>query len=221
MKSHLLGLAFSKFQERRSGGSSIASFLIKKQDIEVQSVTNLSSEGLIVTAPFNGRLFFQERDYETMSDTMSVASDISEPSEIEPSPKKSRIGLNFIQAKRRCLQAVDAAMEASPSKLRVADLRLNSIEMDRDVAMSPASTPTTPSSPRLIVPMPCVDPEVFRELPQHVQNELIASWTHHPGSSSSAVSTAVSGGGVGAPTGQAKQKPPPTNTLHRYFIKNK
>lgn len=50
----LLGLAFSKLQDRRVAGgiasAALANFLIKKSDIEVQSVTSLTSDGLMNAA---------------------------------------------------------------------------------------------------------------------------------------------------------------------------
>lgn len=283
----LLGLAFSKFQERsRMGGTgSIANYLLKggKKDLEVQSVTSLTSEGTSAeelpspVAQFTtiGRFYReQQRDLETMSDTMSVASDVSEQSEVamasgghessvvEPSPKKSRLALNFM-AKRRCFgvqQGASGGQEpmdcASPSKLRVSELRLNSVDRDsgnnsnnnnnnnvvgldgvnRD---SVGATGVKGDIGTLgVVPRSEVDPEVFRELPADVQNELIRSWA----------AVAVVGGGtevgVGMGTRQkmmmlgahqevkgilvAKNGSKQTTaqgtgpgTLHRYFIANK
>lgn len=247
----LLGLAFSKFQERKCGAASITSFLMKKKDIEVQSVTSLSSDGVSAAelpspvAQFSGvgRFYREQRDLETMSDTMSVASDVSEPSEIvEPSPKKSRLGLSLM-AKRRCFQQPQDC--ASPSKLRVAELRLNSVDRERE-AMAVESA----GSGSLVVPK-SVDPEVFKELPSDLQNELIRSWAE-----AAAVAASGSGGGgllrgrfggVGGGVGggdnlnisaggnggaQGKKSivaaavakggsNKSTTTLHRYFIANK
>lgn len=259
----LLGLAFSKFQERpramggggsiSSNGGSIASYLLKcggKKDLEVQSVTSLTSEGVSAddlpspVALFHGVGRFyreQQRDLETMSDTMSVASDVSEEqqSEVggpqqqlpqwEPSPtKKSRLALNFM-AKRRCFgvqgqhgltttTSTSAAQEpmdcASPSKLRVAELRLNSVDRERDGGSGSGSsgnsnalhlgvvglegatghTGSTPRAETAGVMPKSVDPAVFRELPSDVQNELIRSWA-----AVTVVDRAVSdvGGGMG------------------------
>lgn len=187
----LLGLAFSKFQERKCGAASITSFLMKKKDIEVQSVTSLTSEGVSAAelpspvAQFSGvgRFYREQRDLETMSDTMSVASDVSEPSEIvEPSPKKSRLGLSLM-AKRRCFQQPQDC--ASPSKLRVAELRLNSVDREREAMAVEGSS--TSGGGGLVVPN-SVDPEVFKELPSDLQNELIRSWAE-------AAAVAASGGG--------------------------
>jgi DNA polymerase iota len=133
----LLGLAFTKFQERQSGPKSIANFLIKKSDVEVQSITNLCNvaaptEPNLETARFKNSSSPLSMDYDTRSET-SLASLSGSESEIEPSPKKTRFGL--LIAKRRCLSNASlGSMEdiSSPSKLKVADLRLNSKEFDRE-----------------------------------------------------------------------------------------
>lgn len=155
----LIGLAFSKFQERSRGNRSIANFLIKT-DLEVQSITSIKSEGCAaITASHN--IFEKMRnhlpgspiqmDLDAMSEAShaSYSSDVSE-SEIEPSPKKTRI--SFLLSKRRCLPSDDIQDTASPSKLRVGDLRLNSREHDMETS-STASTPTSPlaeQSPMII-----------------------------------------------------------------------
>lgn len=258
----LIGLAFSKFQERKMGSASIANYLMKKKDIEVQSVTSLTSDGLSPAqlpspvAQFHGiGRFYRDRDMETMSDTMSIASDVSEPSEIvEPSPKKSRFGLNLM-AKRRCLQASEPMDCASPSKLRVAELRLNSVDRERGEGMGGVAAPNLPpvvqmetqstlsasasssssgmgmavanhpiGDGKLVMPK-CVDPEVFKELPSDVQNELIASWAAATTISTATVATAAGNGaasGIGGSTRSASiLAANKANTLHRYFITNK
>lgn len=268
----LLGLAFSKFQERKFGSSSIANFFIKKSDLEVQSVTSLKSDGTESNSESNApdeilpssSAFMQRAtnsspasssmsmDFESFSDV----SDFSEP-EVEPSPKKSRLGL--LIAKRRCLSSSDTSDIASPSKLRVAELRLNSRDSEKDFGNLPTTTavPAATSSKsqsnktttsQIDSPMkvtdsnativsngrpnsnednrmettitgnlaniPCpsgVDPQVFKELPQEVRNELITSWrnslatksNHHGATATPAATTAG------------------RNTLHRYFIRNK
>lgn len=146
----LIGLAFSKFQERSRGSRSIANFLIKT-DLEVQSITSIKSDGCATITPSHN-IFEKMRnhlpgspiqmDLDAMSEAShaSYSSDVSE-SEIEPSPKKTRI--SFLLSKRRCLPSDDVLDTASPSKLRVGDLRLNSREIEMD--HSPlASTPTSP-----------------------------------------------------------------------------
>lgn len=141
----LLGLAFTKFQDRQSGKHSIASFLMN--NISVQSITNLQNS----------------RDTSNTSVPMDCSTPSSDfntdgsESEVEPSPKKGKFG--SLIAKRRCLNnAIDCP---SPSKLRVAELRLNSREMER----SPLEN--CPDN---------VDPEVFNELPADVQQELLQQW---------------------------------------------
>lgn len=177
----LIGLAFSKFQERKVGSSSIANFLIKKADLEVQSITSLTNTSLTATSPtspteasldeaafrsspttFKPSDQFYRRRATTASPvpmlldngsesaaTNSDFSDFSE-TEVEPSPKKSRIERMVVSKRSRL--AVDVADTpadvASPSKLRVCDLRLNSRDSEKDFPMSPiaACTPSTSAS---------------------------------------------------------------------------
>uniref|UniRef100_A0A1A9W5P7 UmuC domain-containing protein n=1 Tax=Glossina brevipalpis TaxID=37001 RepID=A0A1A9W5P7_9MUSC len=171
----LIGLAFSKFQQRKLGSSSIANFLIKKTDLEVQSITSLintdfecnqGNNPLIHSSSNSSEAFrsspttFQPSDQFYRRRTMAASpipmlvdngsesaatnsdfSDFSE-TEVEPSPKKTRLGRLLIN-KRRCLgnsalsNDTTAADIASPSKLRVCDLRLNSRDSDRDIPISP------------------------------------------------------------------------------------
>ncbi|XP_055697145.1 DNA polymerase iota isoform X2 [Phlebotomus papatasi] len=207
----LLGLAFSKFQERKFGSCSIANFLIKKSDLEVQSVTSLTSDGVTISPPsrdtfpryVNASPVAMEND--AFSDT-SVASDVSSEPELEPSPKKTRIGL--LIPKRPCHPRHESMDTSSPSKLRVADLRLNSLDSPPS-SLADTNLPASPSTPDVEQqPLPnCVDPQVFKALPPDVQGELIATWTNPaaaPATSSSTKSTCSTG-----------------NTLHRYFITNK
>lgn len=140
----LLGLAFTKFQERQTGKHSIASFLMN--NISVQAVTSLqNSKDLSTTTPMD-----------CSAPSSGCNTDGSE-SEVEPSPKKGKYCT--LIAKRRCLSSeIDCP---SPSKLRVAELRLNSREMDR---------PPLENCPDNI------DPDVFNELPHDVQQELLQQW---------------------------------------------
>lgn len=308
----LLGLAFSKFQEHRRMTRSIANFLIRTADVEVQSITSLSSDGLqYIQSIKNYQLRGSptQMDFDTISEAShaSYSSDISE-SEIEPSPKKNKFSISL--AKRRCLASscfTSAAETASPSKLRVAELRLNSKESDTDVVMAyetsrsngtaaaaavspmspirnvvgtddghhyqlehdeiseaspsatlmqdqpvttnPASPPPLPSTttttaittaqlPSSNFP-PTVDPDVFKELPFDVQEELLKQWaTSHQTatttitatneshanvvmkstrSSAAAAATAATAATVAAGANNKKSK---ANTLHRYFITN-
>lgn len=247
----LLGLAFSKFQEKEKSTRSIANFLIRT-DLEVQSITSISSDG-VPAENYQARCSpAAQIDFDTLSEAShaSYSSDISE-SEVEPSPKKNKFSLSL--AKRRCFLS-DVMDTASPSKLRVADLRLNSKELDNDVQMhsisSPISTPNnsipntpTASSPSSIsmndieIPSvaqqppitqpqqpqqqcslnsdipPIVDPNVFRELPYDVQQELINQWrSSSPREPEPTVTATVK---TQKPNKKAK-----TNTLHRFFITN-
>lgn len=128
----LIGLAFSKFNESNAviGSRSIANYLIKKSDIEVQSITNLSNDSIISSPSVNSNNNSMQMDLDSISDTSfaSYSSDVSE-SEIEPSPKKSRVNLLLANTN---IPIIDSFDVSSPSKLRVADLRLNSKDLDND-----------------------------------------------------------------------------------------
>lgn len=239
----LLGLAFTKFQERSRVTRSIANFLIRTSDLEVQSITSLSSDGLQSIKNYQLRGSPTQMDFDTISEAShaSYSSDISE-SEIEPSPKKNKFSLSL--AKRRCLATVSSAETASPSKLRVAELRLNSKESDSDVTMQPVpadfkptvenfvpcpppkrssseplmSAQSSASYPQASAAVstsnfpPIVDPDVFKELPFEVQEELLNQWrTSHETTESHANVVLKTRSG----TKNAK-----SNTLHRYFITN-
>lgn len=188
----LIGLAFSKFQQRKVGSSSIANFLIKKTDLEVQSITSLTNTDVVEantessSISTNSTLSMPNNDDEAFrsspttfqpsdqfyrrrttaaspipmlidngSESGATNSDFSDFSEteVEPSPKKSRISRLIIN-KRRCFGSSaiynsigDTAAEvASPSKLRVCDLRLNSRDSDRDFPMSPSSATISSST---------------------------------------------------------------------------
>lgn len=142
----LLGLAFAKFQENRKCSRSIANFLIKKSDVEVQSITNLSSEGYSPNTSDVAPRYYtsspMHMDFESVSDTShaSCSSDVSE-SEFEPSPKKTRIG--YLMAKRRCFMpgGESSSDKSSPSKLRVSDLRLNSRDQELFASKSAPISP--------------------------------------------------------------------------------
>ncbi|KAH8383852.1 hypothetical protein KR009_010897 [Drosophila setifemur] len=171
----LLGLAFSKFQERKVGSSSIANFLIKKADLEVQSITTLTNTSLAsptAESPTSDETAFRsspttfkpsDQFYRRRATTASPVpmmmdngsesaatnsdfSDFSE-TEVEPSPKKSRIGRVLVSKRSRLAADVseNAADVASPSKLRVCDLRLNSRDSEKDFPMS-STTPTASTS---------------------------------------------------------------------------
>ncbi|XP_061389235.1 DNA polymerase iota [Musca vetustissima] len=193
----LIGLAFSKFQQRKVGSSSIANFLIKKTDLEVQSITSLTNDvdttgvnadgacGSIPNQSNNDNeafrsspTTFQPSDQfyrrrttaaspipmlvDNGSESGATNSDFSDFSEteVEPSPKKSRIS-RLLLNKRRCFGSTtvynstceSAADVASPSKLRVCDLRLNSRDSDRDFSMTcPSLSPSLSSASNNNIP---------------------------------------------------------------------
>ncbi|XP_053670693.1 DNA polymerase iota [Anopheles nili] len=135
----LLGLSFFKFQERRIGSKSIANFLIKKSDIEVQSITNLSNESITLSdisfCSNKSTLSAMECEPCCSSDAGSLASLSGSESDVEPSPKKSRrlvfLSRRHESAPERRVENMEPE-ETTLSKLRVADLRLNSKEYDHE-----------------------------------------------------------------------------------------
>uniref|UniRef100_A0A182XVI2 Uncharacterized protein n=1 Tax=Anopheles stephensi TaxID=30069 RepID=A0A182XVI2_ANOST len=152
----LLGLSFFKFQERRIGSKSIANFLIKKSDIEVQSITNLSNESITLSelSFCSNKSSLSAMDCEPCcsSDAGSIASLSGSESDAEPSPKKSRRILfpthrHAAGAQEQGRYGNSEPDETTLSKLRVADLRLNSKEYDQDhpPAMDISTTPSGPS----------------------------------------------------------------------------
>jgi DNA polymerase iota len=227
----LLGLCFSKFQDQKRGPGSIANFLMKKQDVEVQSITNLSNES--INGSFgdsfrtkNASPSSSIMDCETMSNT-SLDFSGSEESEFEPSPKKrKKLNLLLVAKGRRRYSSNDDI--ASPSKLNVSALQLNSGSLEatdsHGMLIKSTSTPNRVISPLCISnePVACsskspelppnVDPTVWRELPLDVQRELMTSWQLSP---SASLSTAKA-----APITQAHSSAKATGTLHKYFIKN-
>ncbi|XP_055322918.1 DNA polymerase iota [Sitodiplosis mosellana] len=263
----LLGLSFSKFQERTHVSRSIANFLIRTADLEVQSITSLSSDGLQSIKNYQLRSSPTQMDFDTISEAShaSYSSDISE-SEIEPSPKKNKFSLSL--AKRRCFATNSTAETASPSKLRVADLRLNSSDSDVNMhsphdfkatfaehvvpcivppsnrntthemvnaqstpskmtigaaaattttATATATATATTNSNSTNFP-PIVDPEVFKELPFEVQEELLNQWrTSHETTTTTTTTESHANVVLKTRPGSKKSK---SNTLHRYFITN-
>lgn len=226
----LLGLCFSKFQDQKRGPGSIASFLMKKQDVEVQSITNLSNES--VNGSFGDSFRSKTAspsssimDYETMSNT-SLDFSGSEESEFEPSPKKrKKLNLLLVARSRRCSSNDDLA---SPSKLNVSALHLNSASMDTSdglgLIMKSSSTPNRVISPLCIsneTPIACsskspelppnIDPTVWRELPLDVQRELITSWQPTQSNLNTTKSNSMA---------TTHSKTNATGALHKYFIRN-
>lgn len=209
----LVGLAFTKFQERMTGRGSIVNYLMN--DISVQSVLNIQNECDTSASSM---------DYSAASPSSSTTTDLSD-GEVEPSPKKPK-KVNWI-AKRRCLSKEEVA---SPSKLKVGELRLNSKELEkvselrlssRDRSLTPRASPAKDNPPDTTDSMKdsaeggncddCpsyVDKEVFNALPDQMQQELKAMWKN-PSSSELPRSS---------PRNLNKAKP---NTLLKYFVPHK
>ncbi|PZC71829.1 hypothetical protein B5X24_HaOG212404 [Helicoverpa armigera] len=208
----LVGLAFTKFQERMTGRGSIVNYLMN--DISVQSVLNLQNECDTSASSM---------DYSAVSPSSSTTTDLSD-AEVEPSPKKPK-KVNWI-AKRRCLSKEEVA---SPSKLKVGELRLNSKELEkvselrlnsRDRSLTPRASPAkdnlsdTSDSMRDCEERSCddcpsyVDKEVFSALPDNMQKELKAMWKNP---STSEVQRS-------SPRTTNKAKP---NTIMKYFVPHK
>lgn len=208
----LVGLAFTKFQERMTGRSSIVNYLMN--DISVQSVLNLQNECDTSATSM---------DYSAVSPSSSTTTDLSD-AEVEPSPKKPK-KVTWI-AKRRCLSKEEVA---SPSKLKVGELRLNSKELEkvselrlnsRDRSLTPRASPAKDnmsdtsdtmkdSEERNCDDCPSyVDKEVFSALPDEMQKELKAMWKN-PSSSEVPRSS---------PRTTNKAKP---NTIMKYFVPHK
>ncbi|KAL0819882.1 hypothetical protein ABMA28_007898 [Loxostege sticticalis] len=209
----LVGLAFTKFQERMTGRSSIVNYLMN--DISVQSVLNLQNDCDTSATSM---------DYSAASPSSSTTTDLSD-AEVEPSPKKPK-KVNWI-AKRRCLSKEEVA---SPSKLKVGELRLNSKELEkvselrlnsRDRSLTPRASPAKDNLSDASDSMKdvaeggncddCpsyVDKEVFNALPDEMQQELKAMWKNP---SSSEVQRS-------SPRTTNKAKP---NTILKYFVPHK
>ncbi|XP_059058236.1 DNA polymerase iota [Achroia grisella] len=209
----LVGLAFTKFQERMTGRSSIVNYLMN--DISVQSVLNLQNDCDTSASSM---------DYSAASPSSSTTTDLSD-AEVEPSPKKPK-KVTWI-AKRRCLSKEEVA---SPSKLKVGELRLNSKELEkvselrlnsRDRSLTPRASPAKDNLSDASDTMKdiaeggncddCpsyVDKEVFNALPDEMQQELKVMWKNPTGSGMTRSS----------PRTTNKAKP---NTLLKYFVPHK
>lgn len=170
----LLGLSCTKFQEQQR--NNLTKFL--KKNLEVQSVTNLENERT-------------QSDASMECDYASSASDLD--SESEPSPKKLKFVSLF--SRRRCFTN-DCSM--SPSKLSVADLRLNSTENQENLSSSDGNV-------NVFCP-PNADESVFKELPRDLQKELWEDYKRDRDRNEMAFQNQI--------------KKPKTNTLLNYFVKS-
>lgn len=126
----LLGLSFTKFQEASNIKNSIAYFL--KKDIEVQSVISIQNRNEI-----------KEATSPIPSSSSYIVKDIEE----SPTSTK-KLKLTNLVSKKRCFEDFYEDCE-SPSKLKVADLCLESVSCPPDA-----------------------DQDVFKELPVELQKEL-------------------------------------------------
>ncbi|XP_045502766.1 DNA polymerase iota [Colias croceus] len=208
----LVGLAFTKFQERMTGRSSIVNYLMN--DLSVQSVLNIQSDCDTSASSM---------DYSAVSPSSSTTTDLSD-AEVEPSPKKPK-KVTWI-AKRRCLSREDVA---SPSKLKVGELRLNSKELEkvselrlnsRDRSLTPRASPAKDVSDNsdamrdIAEGGNCdecpsyVDKEVFNALPEEMQQELKSMWKNP---SNSDMPRAIT-------RNMNKTKP---NSIMKYFVPQK
>lgn len=238
----LLGLSFFKFQERRMGSKSIANFLIKKSDIEVQSITNLSNESITLSDSFasnKSTLSLTAMD----CDSASLASLSGSESDAEPSPKKCRRLATFLARKSGLLASEDDC--SSPSKLRVADLRLNSKEYDQEPSTS-ADIPSTSTSskspnsffknhlssssplpakvsPLTVEPSPPPPTAATTNLPSNVDPEVFNALppdVQQELLQNWRIASATSSSSNSNATTPAASTSAKNNTLHRYFVKN-
>lgn len=144
----LLGLSFTKFQERYNGNSSITAFL--KKNVEVQSFTNIENKDDSIVM-----------DYKSTSNSDFCAE--GSESEVEPSPKKSKLSNIFASSNTDYDRL-------SPSKLKVSELHLNSKEgCSKDFCSDVSSNSINFNGAQC---PPDVDKAVFRELPLEMQQEL-------------------------------------------------
>ncbi|XP_015584931.1 DNA polymerase iota [Cephus cinctus] len=162
----LLGVAFTKFEERSSGKSSITSFLRKQ--VAVQSVLDISSEEGISDVSLGSPMSVNQDSNDAVEHPQSTANsantslsssnlasvaktsqftdDDDIPNEVEPSPKKTKLEV-WLSGRRE-----------SPSN-EMAGLRLG---------------PSSPMSP--MSPPPGTDAAVFKSLPIDLQREVSRSW---------------------------------------------
>lgn len=168
----LLGLSFTKFLEKSNAASTLTKFLVK--DIEVQSITNIENQTtenmLTFETPSTSYLEKVEPEKEASSVSKKFKS-------FDIPTRKKDLFENFDEC-------------GSPTKLRVADLRLN----PTDESLGGTEGITCP---------PNADEEVFKELPRGVQQEL---WEEYKRIRDKESCT-------------SRAKKPKTNTILNYFVK--
>lgn len=174
----LLGLSCTKFQEHQQ--NNLTKFL--RKNLEVQSVTSLENERTQSDSPM-------ECDLNNSSSTSDLDS------ESEPSPKK----IKFVSliSRRRCFTKPSDCM--SPSKLSVANLRLNSTEKQENITLN------SDNNQNILCP-PNADESVFKELPKDLQKELWENYKRERDRNEIAFQNHI--------------KKPKTNTLLNYFVKS-
>jgi DNA polymerase iota len=229
----LLGLAFTKFRERKTGKSSIASFLTN--DISVQSV--LSFKSVISES--------EKMEYSCVNTSPHISMNKSgSESEPEPSPKKSRPGFWFTRSEKKFSNEDDSV----PNRLMTAGSSghtvdsavwedsglksLNECEMDTqkipvEESTSSGVTGTISHDSQMNIcstdavldvaneDMFCcphdVDADVFRALPHELKKELIDAWRTERNKTS--------------PVFESKQATlhakPKQKSILQYFISNK
>lgn len=202
----LIGLCFNKFQ-KESGPGAMAKYLMKKQNVEVQSITNISNE-ILSNDPFSFRTASPSSslnmDVETLSNnSLDILSGSDDDNLIEPSPKKrKKIDLCLAQSNHNFSSSNENVDVVSPTKLNVSNLRLNgnsSLSSDFSHSMEMPQN---------------VDPSVWQEIPSSIKRELILNWQKaEPITNSSNPSNTSKGN-------NSKLTKITNNTLHKYFLKN-
>jgi DNA polymerase iota len=218
----LVGLAFTKFQECKTGKSSIASFLTN--DISVQSV--LSFKSAISEA--------EKMEYSCVNSSPCISMGKSgSESEPEPSPKKSRTGCRFAQSKKRfsseddfapnkrisedsSSDSVDGAMwEDSESKSNEQEQSTSSgiigtASLDSQMNSCSSSDVMHDVADEKFQCPHNVDADVFYALPHELKKELMDTWRMERNKTS--------------PVSQSKQvtlpAKPKQKSILQYFISN-
>jgi len=192
----LLGLAFTKFQERKTGKSSIVSFLTN--DISVHSVLSFRS-----VSSEAGKV-----EYSCVNSSPYISMErLGSESEPEQSPKKIRTDLGFPKSKKRFLSKEDAVPNKQMSEGLVGDSIDSLLQEDSEskspneqelyTQKTPVEESTTsgatgkisfdsqitsclsPSAVYDVAKYQCpnnVDADVFHALPLELKNELIEAW---------------------------------------------
>lgn len=194
----LIGLCFSKFSNQINS-STMAKYLIRKQNIEAQSITNISNDitnsDIInfrtnTASPTPSSLM----DFETISNN-SYTSISDDDNLVDPSPKKRKKLKLFLSRhnsnKREEKFELDTCEDISPTKLNVSNLRL-----------------TVGNSSN-------IDHSVWQEIPPSIKRELITNWQ-----SKKTPTTKLSSSFSYDTNEDKSSKLSKINTLDKYFLKN-